>query len=100
MPLADMPARRERSAPSFDDSRPEELERYFSDLELLLDLYNVANNHQRKQAALRYTKVRTKSLWKTTEAWLDQSKTCRIQGINLRILPGCIGRSDLYNSGL
>ena len=75
MPLSDMPARRERSAPSFEDSRPEELMRYFSDLEMLLDRYNVTDNHQCKQAALRYTTIQTERLWKTTEAWSDQSKS-------------------------
>ena len=44
MPLANMPGRSERAAPSFDDSQPEELERYFADLELLLDCFSVTDN--------------------------------------------------------
>ena len=75
MPLANMPGRSERSAPSFDDSQPEELERYFADLELLLDRHIVTDNQDRKQAALKYLKYRTESLWKTAEAWADVTKT-------------------------
>jgi hypothetical protein len=75
MPLANMPGRSERAAPSFDDSQPEELERYFADLELLLDRHAVADNQDRKQAALKYLKYRTESLWKTAEAWADPTKT-------------------------
>jgi hypothetical protein len=66
---------RERAAPTFDDSQPEELARYFSDLELLFTLHTVVDRQERKQAALRYVSVRTESLWKTTEAWADQTKT-------------------------
>ena len=75
MPLANMPGRSERAAPSFDDSQPEELERYFADLELLLDRFGVTDNQDRKQGSLRYLKIRTESLWKTTEAWIDQTKS-------------------------
>jgi hypothetical protein len=75
MPLADLPFRGERAAPTFDDSQPEELARYFSDLESLFTLHAVADRQECKQAALRYVSVRTESLWKTTEAWADQTKT-------------------------
>jgi hypothetical protein len=37
MPLANLPVRTERSAPTFDDSQPEELTRYFANLQVLLD---------------------------------------------------------------
>ena len=75
MPLADLPARSERSAPSFDDNQPEELERYFADLETLLDRHTVNADQEKKQAALKYLKIRTENLWKTTEAWTDPTKT-------------------------
>ena len=61
--------------PSFDDNQPEELERYFADLQVLFDQYAVVDDQERKQAALKYLKIRTESLWKTTEAWADQTKT-------------------------
>src|ERR1019366_9258324 len=75
MPLADLPARGERSAPTFDNSQPEELERYFADLGLLLDHFRVTNEQERKQAALKYLKTRTGHLWKTADAWIDNTKT-------------------------
>ena len=30
---------------------------------------------KRKQAALKYLKIRTKNLWKMTEAWTNPTKT-------------------------
>ena len=75
MPLANMLGHSERVAPSFDDSQPEELERYFTDLEMLLDCFAVTDNQDWKQGLLRYLKIRTESLWKTTEAWTNQTKT-------------------------
>jgi hypothetical protein len=61
--------------PSFDDNQPEELERYFADLQVLFNRYTVVDDQERKQAALKYLKIWTESLWKTTEAWADQTKT-------------------------
>ena len=75
MALANLPGRSERSAPSFDDSRPEELARYFADLEDLFRLHTVNADDERKQGALKYLKVQTENLWKTTEAWADATKT-------------------------
>jgi hypothetical protein len=75
MPFANLPARGERSAPTFDDSQPEELERYFADLQALFDRHTVNDENERKLAALKYLKFRTESLWKTTDAWTDQTKT-------------------------
>jgi Protein of unknown function (DUF4100)/Aspartyl protease len=75
MAFADLPARTEKAAPTFDDSQPEELERYFADLQVLLDRYNIADQNERKQAAVKYLKIRTEQLWKTTEAWTNQNKT-------------------------
>jgi hypothetical protein len=70
-----MPTRSDRSAPNFSGNQPEELERYFTDLESLFDLHQVADNQDRKKAAIRYLDIRTESLWKTTEAWIDPNKT-------------------------
>jgi hypothetical protein len=75
MALANLPGRSEHSAPSFDDSRSEELERYFADLEDLFNLHAVNDEHERKQGALKYLKVQTESLWKTAEAWRDVTKS-------------------------
>ena len=75
MAFANLPARGERSAPTFDESQPEELERYFADLQTLLDRFGVVDENERKLAALRYLKIRTEGLWKTTSAWLDPTKS-------------------------
>ena len=75
MPLADLPARSERLAPSFDDNQPEELERYFADLETLLDHHTVNADQEKKQAVLKYLKIWTENLWKMMEAWTDPMKT-------------------------
>jgi len=75
MPLADLPGRGERSTPTFDDTRSEELPRFFDDLELLLGRHQVLDENERKQAALRYLTFQTETLWKTAEAWTDQTKT-------------------------
>ena len=92
MPLADLPARGEESAPSFLDDQPEELVRYFSDLHLLLVRYNVANQQDRKQAACKYTSIRTEQLWKTTNAWLDQAQTFEdFKAEVLKLYPGALG---------
>jgi hypothetical protein len=89
MPLIDLPTRRERSAPSFDESQPEELERYFSDLEGLFDLYTVVNEEERKQAALRYLPVRTEHLWKTAETYTDRTRSfAEFRAEIFRLYPG------------
>jgi hypothetical protein len=75
MALADLPARTERSAPTFDDTQPKELERYFADLQVLLNQYNIADQQECKEAVLKYLKIRTEQLWKTTKAWSDRTKT-------------------------
>ena len=56
-PLSNLSGRSERSAPSFDDSQPEELERYFDDLQALLDRYAVVDEQERKQATLNIRKT-------------------------------------------
>ena len=43
MALSNMPGWNKRSAPKFDDSKANELERYFANLEALLDLHNVVD---------------------------------------------------------
>jgi hypothetical protein len=75
MPLANMPARGERTAPTFDESTPEDLERYFTELEFLMYRHNIIDEGDRKRAAIRYLKVRTEMLWKSTAAWKDAAKT-------------------------
>jgi hypothetical protein len=70
-----MPARGECSAPFFDDTQPEELSKYFADLQFLLNSFQVVNENKRKQATIKYLKIWTESLWKTTPVWLDPAAT-------------------------
>jgi hypothetical protein len=62
MPLANLPVRMERSVPTFDDTQPKELKRYFADLQVLLDHYNIMDQQDCKQAALKYLKIWTENL--------------------------------------
>ena len=75
MPLSDLPAHREETAPSFLNDQPDELERYFEDLHTLFTRHNIADQQDRKEAACRYTSIRTEQLWKTTSAWSDPAQS-------------------------
>jgi hypothetical protein len=76
MPFADLPARHERSAPCFDNARPEEVEHYFADLQHLLAANAVVAEDEMKQAAVKYLKsVGTEKLWRTTPAFADAAQT-------------------------
>src|SRR5258708_20459701 len=74
MPLTDLPRQGEHSVPTFDDTQLEELPHFFNDLELLLGCYNVIDENECKQVALCYLSFQTETLWKTVEAWTDQTK--------------------------
>ena len=92
MPLADLPARREESAPSFLNDQPEELVRYFDDLDILFIRHNVTDQQDCKRAACMYTSIRTEQLWKTTAAWLDQAQTYEdFKTEVLKLYPGMLG---------
>ena len=92
MPLADLPTRREESAPSFLNDQPEELVRYFDDLDILFIRHNVTDQQDCKQAACMYTSIRTEQLWKTTAAWLDQAQTYEdFKTEVLKLYPGMLG---------
>ena len=62
MALVDLPARTEQLVPTFDDTQPEELERYFANLQVLLNWYNIMDQHECKEAVLKYLKIRTEQL--------------------------------------
>jgi hypothetical protein len=74
-PLANLPARTERAAPTFNESRPQDLARYFSDLQVLLDRNGIVDDQDCKLAALKYHQVEVENLWKTTRAWQDPNST-------------------------
>jgi hypothetical protein len=76
MPFADLPARHEHSALCFDDTRPEEVEHYFTDLQHLLAAHVVELEDERKQATVKYLKFfGTEKLWKTSPAFADATRT-------------------------
>jgi hypothetical protein len=76
MPFANLPARHERSALCFNDTRPKEVEHYFADLQHLLAANAVVAEDEMKQAAIKYLKsVGTKKLWRTTPAFADAVQT-------------------------
>jgi len=92
MPFSDLPTRRERSAPSLDGNQPEDLERYFSDLQMLLLRHSVSDENQCKKAALRYLTIQTERLWKTADTWTDQSKTYAQFRLEIfKLYPGASG---------
>ena len=92
MPLSDLPARREETAPSFLDDQPDELERYFEDLHTLFLCHNVADQQDRKEAACRYTSIRTEQLWKTTSAWSDPAQSFdNFKTEVSKLYPGALG---------
>ena len=65
----------ECSTLTFDNTQLEELEQYFADLQVLLELDDATNHNKCKQAVLKYLKIQMEKLWKTTHVWLDQTKT-------------------------
>jgi hypothetical protein len=75
------------------------LERYFSVLESFFTLHDIVNRQERKQAALRYVSVRTESLWKTTKAWTNATKTYKEFKTSLQALPWLFWRQDLQLTG-
>jgi hypothetical protein len=90
-PLTNLPGRSKRSAPSFNEE-PALLEGYFEDLQLLFDRYGVANDNDKKQAAIKYLKIQTKNLWKTTDSWTDNTKTYdQFKDEIITLYPGATG---------
>jgi hypothetical protein len=59
----------------FNKSHPQDLARYFSDLQVLLDQNGIVDDQDCKLAALKYHQVKVENLWKTTRAWQDPNST-------------------------
>ena len=72
MVFADLPARHEHTTPSFDKKHPEEIERYFLDLDALFDDHAIQVDDEKKKAAVWYIKnIRTEKLWWSNPAYAD-----------------------------
>ena len=64
MVFADLPARHECTAPSFDKN--------FLDLDTLFDDHTIQAEDEKKRAAVQYIKnVGTKKLWRSNPAYAD-----------------------------
>ncbi len=76
MPLADLPGCRERLAPHFDGDHPEELGRYFSEVESLFTRHVVTTDEDKKNGTLKYlTTALMERIWKLSDALTDPTKT-------------------------
>jgi len=60
-----MPVRGERSAPTFDKTKPRELLRFFDELEYLFERAQLTDSSDRKKQLLRYVDVDTEQIWRT-----------------------------------
>ncbi|KAJ7055602.1 hypothetical protein C8F01DRAFT_1087903 [Mycena amicta] len=70
-----MPARGANTAPKFDSSKPEELRRFFADVEYLLELAKITNVTEKKRACSRYLSVQDQELLKGLIEFSDANKT-------------------------
>ncbi|KAF8815366.1 hypothetical protein BYT27DRAFT_7129085, partial [Phlegmacium glaucopus] len=70
-----MPARGERSAPTFDRNKPRELNRFFDELEYLLDRAALVTELDKKKQVLRYVDFEIEQIWKTFPEYSDPTKT-------------------------
>ena len=70
-----MPMRNERTAPTFDSSKPRELSRYFEDLEQLMRQAAIASDEEKKQQVSCYVDFNTEQIWKTFTEFIDNNKT-------------------------
>ncbi|KAJ7444701.1 hypothetical protein FB451DRAFT_1056159 [Mycena latifolia] len=70
-----MPARGDRNAPQFDSKKPNELRRYFTDLEFLLTRATVTDNGEMKKHATRFLSVDDQEVWETLSSFADNAKT-------------------------
>ncbi|KAJ7051600.1 hypothetical protein C8F01DRAFT_999170 [Mycena amicta] len=70
-----MPARGANTAPKFDSSKPEELRRFFADVEYLLELAKITDVTEKKKACSRYLSVQDQELLEGLIEFSDVNKT-------------------------
>jgi hypothetical protein len=70
-----MPARGERAAPSFDNTKPRELVRFFEELEYLFTRADLKDETEKKKHLLRYVDFDIEQIWKTFPEFSDATKT-------------------------
>ena len=70
-----MPARGERAAPSFDNTKPRELIRFFEELEYLFTRADLKDETEKKKHVLQYVDFDIEQIWKTFPEFSDATKT-------------------------
>ncbi|KAF9539933.1 hypothetical protein CPC08DRAFT_806142 [Agrocybe pediades] len=70
-----MPARGDRSVPTFDPSKPRELKRYFSELEYLFSDASIEAGKEKKSYTVRYVSFDVADIWETLPEFSDETKT-------------------------
>lgn len=70
-----MPVRGEKASPRFDKSRPRELSRYFTDLELLFPRAKIIDETAKKNFAVYYVDFETEQTWKTFPEFRNEGST-------------------------
>ena len=70
-----MPSRGERSAPTFDQSKPRELFRFFDELERLFLRHNVTSQIEMKKDACRYVDFKVERVWRTFPEYASATAT-------------------------
>ena len=70
-----MPTRGDRTAPIFDQSKPQELLRFFDELEYLFDRTEMTIEADKKRQLLRYVDFEVERIWKTFPEYKDANKT-------------------------
>jgi hypothetical protein len=70
-----MPARGERASPSFDNTKPRELIRFFEELEYLFERASLQLESEKKKHVLRYVDFEVEQIWKSFPEYTDATKT-------------------------
>lgn len=74
-PAALIPLKGDRGAPTFDPTRPNELPRFFGQLELLFKRCNITINTEKKFYAVSYVSNELADLWEAVPEYDDVNKT-------------------------
>ena len=72
-----MPLRGERGAPTFDKTEPNDLNRYFRQLETLFTRCTIADDEEMKLHAVTYVKADVAETWEALPEFTDDTKTFR-----------------------
>ncbi|KDR76732.1 hypothetical protein GALMADRAFT_34165, partial [Galerina marginata CBS 339.88] len=70
-----LPFRGEDFAPSFDVSHPQDLLRYFSDLERLFDHFHINRDHDKKRLATFYVDYSISETWEALPSFFNVDAT-------------------------